>query len=81
MANILIVEDEPRMRRLLEISLGEDGHSVHSAEDAEKGTPRRHLKIGLQYENFSLPAADLPFTETAGRSSRWLMISKVSSDR
>jgi DNA-binding NtrC family response regulator len=37
MANILIVEDEPRMRRLLEISLGEDGHTVHSAGDAESG--------------------------------------------
>jgi DNA-binding NtrC family response regulator len=37
MANILIVEDEPRMRRLLEISLGEDGHNVHTAGDAESG--------------------------------------------
>jgi DNA-binding NtrC family response regulator len=37
MANILIVEDEPRMRRLLEITLGEDGHTVNTAEDAEKG--------------------------------------------
>ncbi|HET9182617.1 MAG TPA: sigma-54 dependent transcriptional regulator [Candidatus Angelobacter sp.] len=37
MANILIVEDEPRMRRLLEISLGEEGHSVQSAESAETG--------------------------------------------
>ncbi|HWX52954.1 MAG TPA: sigma-54 dependent transcriptional regulator [Verrucomicrobiae bacterium] len=37
MANILIVEDEPRMRRLLEISLGEDGHNVQTAEDAETG--------------------------------------------
>ena len=37
MANILIVEDEPRMRRLLEISLGEDGHSVHTSGDAESG--------------------------------------------
>jgi len=35
MANILIVEDEPRMRRLLEISLSEDGHSVHTSGDAE----------------------------------------------
>src|SRR5260370_35381082 len=35
MANILIIEDEPRMRRLLEISLGEDGHNAQSAEDAE----------------------------------------------
>jgi len=37
MANILIVEDEPRMRRLLEISMGEDGHSVHTSADAESG--------------------------------------------
>jgi len=37
MASILIVEDEPRMRRLLEISLGEDGHSVRSVQDAETG--------------------------------------------
>jgi DNA-binding NtrC family response regulator len=37
MATILIVEDEPRMRRLLEISLGEDGHTVRSVADAETG--------------------------------------------
>lgn len=37
MANILIVEDEPRMRRLLEISLSEEGHSVHTSGDAESG--------------------------------------------
>jgi DNA-binding NtrC family response regulator len=37
MANILIVEDEPRMRRLLEISLSEEGHSVHTSADAETG--------------------------------------------
>jgi DNA-binding NtrC family response regulator len=37
MANILIVEDEPRIRRLLEISLSEDGHSVHTSADAESG--------------------------------------------
>src|SRR5258707_3296832 len=37
MASILIVEDEPRMRRLLEISLGEGGHSGRSVQDAETG--------------------------------------------
>src|SRR5262245_4921909 len=35
MSNILIVEDEPKMRRLLEISLGEDGQTVRSFGDAE----------------------------------------------
>ena len=42
MANILIVEDEPRMRRLLEISLSEDGHSAHTSGDAESGL--QHLR-------------------------------------
>src|SRR5260370_1619526 len=53
MANILIVEDEPRMRRLLEISLGEDGHHVQSVEDAEAG-----LKF-LGKENADLVVTDL----------------------
>ena len=53
MANILIVEDEPRMRRLLEISLGEDGHNVQTAEDAERG-----LKF-LQREPADLVVTDL----------------------
>ena len=53
MANILIVEDEPRMRRLLEISLGEDGHSVHAAGDAEGGL------LHLRKESVDLVVTDL----------------------
>jgi len=34
---ILIVEDEAKMRRLLELNLGDDGFKTLSAEDAEKG--------------------------------------------
>jgi DNA-binding NtrC family response regulator len=34
---ILIVEDEARMRRVLELSLGEDGYVTHSAASAEAG--------------------------------------------
>ena len=30
MPNILIVEDEPKMRRLLELNLGEEGHTIHA---------------------------------------------------
>lgn len=37
MATILIVEDEPRMRRLLEIGLTEEGHNVRISPDAESG--------------------------------------------
>lgn len=52
MPNILIVEDEPKMRRLLEISLGEDGHNVHTVQDAE---------TGLKY--FQREAVDLIVTD------------------
>jgi DNA-binding NtrC family response regulator len=56
MANILIVEDEPRMRRLLEITLGEDGHSVQAAGDAESGL--LHLRkeaVDLVLTDLKLP--------------------------
>jgi DNA-binding NtrC family response regulator len=36
-ANILIVEDEPKMLRLLELNLGEQGWTTFSATDAETG--------------------------------------------
>src|ERR1700676_3861435 len=36
-AAILVVEDEAKMRRLLELQLGEEGFTVHSAADAETG--------------------------------------------
>src|SRR6266853_6084117 len=36
-AAILVVEDEAKMRRLLELQLGEEGFLVHSAADAEAG--------------------------------------------
>src|SRR5882672_7633663 len=36
-AAILVVEDEAKMRRLLELQLGEEGFVVHSASDAEAG--------------------------------------------
>ena len=36
-ATILIVEDEAKMRRLLELNLGDDGFQTLSAEDAETG--------------------------------------------
>src|ERR1700686_3423486 len=36
-ATILIVEDEAKMRRLLELQLGEEGFVVHTVADAETG--------------------------------------------
>ena len=37
MATVLIIEDEAKMRRLLELNLGEDGFKTLSAGDAETG--------------------------------------------
>lgn len=67
MANILIVEDEPRMRRLLEISLGEEGHSVQSAESAETGLKSlRKNGVDLIVTDLKLPGMNgLEFLQEA----------------
>jgi DNA-binding NtrC family response regulator len=53
MPAILIVEDEAKMRRLLELNLGEDGFMTFSAGDAESG-----LKL-LQQNHIDLVVTDL----------------------
>jgi DNA-binding NtrC family response regulator len=53
MSTILIVEDEPKLRRLLELDLSEEGHRVLAAPDAEQG-----LKI-LRQETIELVVTDL----------------------
>ncbi|HWG50588.1 MAG TPA: sigma-54 dependent transcriptional regulator [Candidatus Acidoferrales bacterium] len=67
MANILIVEDEPRMRRLLEISLGEEGHTVQTVDDAETGLRFLHKDaIDLILTDLKLPGMNgLDFLEQA----------------
>ncbi len=69
MANILIVEDEPRMRRLLEISLGEDGHTVNAVEDAETGLKAlRKNETDLVVTDLKLPGmSGLEFLHEARR--------------
>ena len=56
MATILIVEDEPKMRRLLELNLGEEGFTTHAAADAEAGLQiLNREKIDLVLTDFQLP--------------------------
>jgi DNA-binding NtrC family response regulator len=57
---ILIVEDEPKMRRLLEINLGEDGFHTISAGDAEAG-----LKM-LESDSIALVITDLKLPGMSG---------------
>src|SRR5499426_1609201 len=69
MSTILIVEDEPKMRRLLEISLGEEGHTVHTAQDAETGLKWfQREAIDLILTDLNLPGMNgLEFLQEAKR--------------
>jgi DNA-binding NtrC family response regulator len=60
MPTILIIEDEAKMRRLLELNLGEDGFKTLSAGDAETG-----LKI-LASETVHLVLTDLKLPGMSG---------------
>src|SRR5215469_1564122 len=60
MPAILIVEDEAKMRRLLELNLGEDGFRTLSAEDAETA-----LKL-LRQETVDLILTDLKLPGMGG---------------
>jgi DNA-binding NtrC family response regulator len=56
MPAILIVEDEAKMRRLLELNLGEDGFTTFSAADAESGLKLlRENSIDLVVTDLKLP--------------------------
>src|SRR5579859_6992299 len=56
MPSILIVEDEAKMRRLLELNLGEDGFTTLSAGDAEEGLKLlRNNPIDLVVTDLKLP--------------------------
>jgi DNA-binding NtrC family response regulator len=69
MATILIVEDEAKMRRLLELSLGEDGFTTLSAADAESGLKfLRSEAVDLVVTDLKLPGmGGLEFLQTAKR--------------
>jgi DNA-binding NtrC family response regulator len=56
MPSILIVEDEAKMRRLLELNLGEDGFTTLSAGDAETGLKLlRASPVDLVLTDLKLP--------------------------
>lgn len=58
-ATILIVEDEAKMRRLLELNLGEDGFITLSAADAEGGLRLLHSgSVDLVITDLKLPGMD-----------------------
>ncbi len=69
MATILIVEDEARMRRLLELDLAEGGFQTISVADAEAGLDRlRRDHVDLVLTDLKLPGqSGLEFLQAAKR--------------
>ncbi len=65
-ARILVVEDEPKMRRLLELQLGEEGYTVVLAATAEEGLKRLGQdRTDLVVTDLKLPGMDgLQFLQT-----------------
>ena len=76
MPAILIVEDEAKMRRLLELNLGDDGFTTFSAEDAETGLKLlRENPIDLVLTDLKLPGMNgLEFLQTVKRQNAALPV-------
>jgi DNA-binding NtrC family response regulator len=76
MSTILIVEDEAKMRRLLELNLGEDGFVTLSAGDAESGLKLlRENSVNLVVTDLKLPGMDgLEFLHTVKRQNAALPV-------
>ena len=76
MPAILIVEDEAKMRRLLELNLGEDGFTTFSAGDAETGLKLlRENSIDLVLTDLKLPGMNgLEFLQTIKRQNASLPV-------
>jgi DNA-binding NtrC family response regulator len=70
MATILIVEDEPKMLRLLEINLAEEGYKVRAAADAEAGLKLfREHRFDIVLTDLKLPGMNgLEFLEAVKRA-------------
>jgi len=76
MPTILIVEDEPKMRRLLELNLGEDGFSTLAAGDAETGLKLlRENAVDLVVTDLKLPGMNgLEFLQAIKRQNATLPV-------
>jgi DNA-binding NtrC family response regulator len=76
MPTILIVEDEAKMRRLLELNLGDDGFTTFSAEDAETGLKLlRENPVDLILTDLKLPGMNgLEFLQAIKRQNAALPV-------
>src|ERR1035437_5853043 len=76
MPTLLIVEDEAKMRRLLELNLAEEGYTVLTAADSEAGLNiLRQEKIDLVVTDLKLPGMNgLEFLQAVKRTHATLPV-------
>src|SRR5580700_4349393 len=76
MSTILIVEDEPKLRRLLELDLSEEGHRVLAAPDGEQGLKLlRSESVDIVVTDLKMPGMDgLEFLHAVKRTNAALPV-------
>ena len=76
MPTLLIVEDEPKMQRLLELNLADEGFTIHTAPSAEAALDRlRQEKVDLVLTDLRLPGmSGLDFLQAVKRASASLPV-------
>jgi DNA-binding NtrC family response regulator len=76
MPTILIVEDEAKMLRLLELHLAEEGYTTHTAQDAETGLKLlRQEKVDVVVTDLKLPGMNgLEFLQAVKRANAALPV-------
>ena len=70
MSNILVVEDEANVRKLVTVNLASRGHTVYEAQDVQQALGR------LQTQPFDLIVQDIKLPDSTG----WDLLAKIDAD-
>lgn len=70
MANILVVEDEANVRKLVTVNLSSRGYTVYEAKDVQQAVER------LQTQPFDLIVLDIKLPDLTG----WDLLARIATD-
>ena len=70
MSNILVVEDEANVRKLVTVNLSSRGYTVYEAKDVQEAVER------LQTQPFDLIVLDIKLPDLTG----WDLLAKIATD-
>lgn len=70
MSNILVVEDEANVRKLVTVNLSSRGYTVYEAKDVQQAVER------LQTQPFDLIVLDIKLPDLTG----WDLLAKIATD-